>query len=416
MALRLDEAGADALVLFNRFLQPDIDPEHARGRARESNLSSRADARLPRRGSRSCAAGSRASLAATGGVERSADVARYLLAGADVVMTASALLRHGPEYAAVLLDGLTSWMARKGFASLDEVRGMLAVPADADEVGVRAGRLRDRDARCQRRRLQPLVNDHDDAEQPDVRPCRHRRRWRRRPGGAAGAAGPCRRPSRPDARFAARLVRRSARDGGRAVRLGIGGAPFGAGYRRRARRDGSSAPTVVAVHADAHRVSCADGTELSFDTLILGPGARLSAPVADAIAFGLEGSGRAIGEMLDRLRSGEARSVAFVAPSTTGKWLLPLYELALMTARELARSNVEGVRAAPPQPGGSASGAVRRSGQPERRSLVGRGGDRVHRLDRGPGGRRLRRHAAAPARPGAGRRTDHAARWLHCGR
>ena len=139
--------------------------------------------------------------------------------------------------------------------------------------------------------------------------------------------------------------------------------------------------TVVAVHADAHRVSCADGTELSFDTLILAPGARLSAPVADAIAFGLEGSGRAIGEMLDRLRSGEARSVAFVAPSTTG-WLLPLYELALMTARELARSNVEGVAAAPPQPGGSASGAVRRAGQPERRSLVGRGGDRVHRLDR----------------------------------
>ena len=101
--------------------------------------------------------------------------------------------------------------------------------------------------------------------------------------------------------------------------------------------------TVVAVHADAHRVSCADGTELSYDTLILAPGAQLSAPVADAIAFGLEGSGRAIGEMLDRLRSGEARSVAFVAPSTTG-WLLPLYELALMTARELARSNVEGVQ------------------------------------------------------------------------
>jgi len=101
--------------------------------------------------------------------------------------------------------------------------------------------------------------------------------------------------------------------------------------------------TVVAVHADAHRVSCADGTELDFDTLVLAPGARLSAPVADAIAFGLEGSGRAIGELLDRLRSGEARSVAFVAPSTTG-WLLPLYELALMTAGELARSNVEGVQ------------------------------------------------------------------------
>jgi sulfide:quinone oxidoreductase len=100
--------------------------------------------------------------------------------------------------------------------------------------------------------------------------------------------------------------------------------------------------TVTEVHADAHRLSCADGTELRFDTLILAPGARLSAPAGDVIAFGLEGSGPAIGEMLDRLRSGEARSVAFVAPSTTG-WLLPVYELALMTARELARSNVEGV-------------------------------------------------------------------------
>jgi sulfide:quinone oxidoreductase len=46
--------------------------------------------------------------------------------------------------------------------------------------------------------------------------------------------------------------------------------------------------------------------------------------------------------MLDRLRGGEARSVAFLAPSTTG-WLLPLYELAVMTARDLARNNVEGV-------------------------------------------------------------------------
>jgi sulfide:quinone oxidoreductase len=100
--------------------------------------------------------------------------------------------------------------------------------------------------------------------------------------------------------------------------------------------------TIVAVDADAHHVSCADGTELRFDTLILAPGARLRAPSGDAIAFGLEGSGQAVADMLERLRNGEAHSVAFVAPSTTG-WLLPLYELALMTARELARNNVEGV-------------------------------------------------------------------------
>ncbi len=73
-----------------------------------------------------------ASLAATTGVEASADIAKYLLAGADVVMSASALLRHGPEYATVLLDGLSRWMARKGFQSVDELRGMLLVPQDAD--------------------------------------------------------------------------------------------------------------------------------------------------------------------------------------------------------------------------------------------------------------------------------------------
>ena len=76
----------------------------------------------------------RASLAATTGVEGPDDVAKYLLAGADVVMTASALLRHGPEHATVLLDGLSDWMARKGFAAVDELRGMLAVPPGTDEA------------------------------------------------------------------------------------------------------------------------------------------------------------------------------------------------------------------------------------------------------------------------------------------
>ena len=106
MALRLDEAGADALVLFNRFLQPDIDPETARGRARPSRSRARSDALLPRTWIALLRGRVRASLAATTGVEDPADVAKYLLAGADVVMTTSALLRHGPEYATALLDGL----------------------------------------------------------------------------------------------------------------------------------------------------------------------------------------------------------------------------------------------------------------------------------------------------------------------
>jgi dihydroorotate dehydrogenase (fumarate) len=130
-AQRLDEAGADALVLFNRFLQPDIDPEELVVQPRVT-LSSPADGRLVRTWIALLRGRVRVSLAATSGVEVPADVARYLLAGADVVMTTSALLRHGPKYAAELLDGLSSWMARKGFQAIDEVRGLLAVPADAD--------------------------------------------------------------------------------------------------------------------------------------------------------------------------------------------------------------------------------------------------------------------------------------------
>ncbi len=56
-------------------------------------------------------------------------------AGADVVMTTSALLRHGPAHAAVLLDGLVAWMERKGFGGIGEIRGMLAPPTDVSQPG-----------------------------------------------------------------------------------------------------------------------------------------------------------------------------------------------------------------------------------------------------------------------------------------
>jgi len=142
MAVRLDEAGADGLVLFNRFLQPDIDPETLAVMP-DVYLSSPAEARLPRTWISILRRHLRASLAATTGVEGPADVIKYLLAGADVVMTASALIRHGPGHAAVLLDGLSGWMARKGYPSVAAVRGMLALPADTDQAAYeRAGYVR----------------------------------------------------------------------------------------------------------------------------------------------------------------------------------------------------------------------------------------------------------------------------------
>jgi dihydroorotate dehydrogenase (fumarate) len=132
VALRLDEAGADALVLFNRFLQPDIDAETL-SVVPAITLSSAGEARLPQTWIALLRARVRASLAATTGVEGPLDIARFLLAGADVVMTASALLRHGPQYASVLLEGLEAWMATRHFRAVDEMRGMLAVRADADQ-------------------------------------------------------------------------------------------------------------------------------------------------------------------------------------------------------------------------------------------------------------------------------------------
>jgi sulfide:quinone oxidoreductase len=100
--------------------------------------------------------------------------------------------------------------------------------------------------------------------------------------------------------------------------------------------------TVTALDAAKHRITCSDGTEVAFDKLILAPGAQARPPFAGAITFGLEGSGQAVRAMLEQVRSGQASRVTFIAPAMTG-WLLPLYELALMTARELARSNVHGV-------------------------------------------------------------------------
>ncbi|MEO6790514.1 MAG: dihydroorotate dehydrogenase-like protein [Ornithinibacter sp.] len=139
MAMRLDRAGADGLVLFNRFLQPDVDPETLTV-ITEVSLSSPGEARLPRTWIAILSGHVTASLAATTGVEGPLDVASYLLVGADVVMTASALLRHGLGHVEVLLTGLEDWMGRKGFSSVEELRGRLAVPVGVDQTAYeRAG-------------------------------------------------------------------------------------------------------------------------------------------------------------------------------------------------------------------------------------------------------------------------------------
>lgn len=130
MISRLDAAGADGLVLFNRFLQPDIDVENLQV-VPGVWLSTQSDARTPLTWIAALSGRLHASLAATSGVETSADVVKYLLAGADVVMSTSALVRHGASHIEALLGGLENWLERKNL-TLDRARGLLAVPADAD--------------------------------------------------------------------------------------------------------------------------------------------------------------------------------------------------------------------------------------------------------------------------------------------
>jgi dihydroorotate dehydrogenase (fumarate) len=125
MALALHDAGADALVLFNRFYQPDIDLSRLQVLT-DLKLSDPNEIRLPLLWLAVLAGRTRASLAASTGVNSADEVVKYLLVGADVVMTTSSLLRQGPGHMATLLAGLEKWLDARGFTSLKHVRGMMS--------------------------------------------------------------------------------------------------------------------------------------------------------------------------------------------------------------------------------------------------------------------------------------------------
>lgn len=125
MARALSDSGAGALVLFNRFYQPDIDIATLRP-SMELELSTPAEIRLPLLWIAVLHGHVRASLAASTGVDSADDVFKYLLVGADVVMTTSALLRHGAAHMRTLLEGLKALLVARGVDSLGEVRGRMA--------------------------------------------------------------------------------------------------------------------------------------------------------------------------------------------------------------------------------------------------------------------------------------------------
>ncbi len=125
MARRLVEAGADGLVLFNRFLQPDFDLEDLQVKP-HLELSSSAELLLPLRWIAILYGRLNASLALTTGIHRPVDLVKAILAGANVGMVASVLYRQGIAAIRTLLEGLESWLSEHGYASVQEACGALS--------------------------------------------------------------------------------------------------------------------------------------------------------------------------------------------------------------------------------------------------------------------------------------------------
>ena len=131
MAKSLDDAGADALVLFNRFYQPDFDLDRLEV-APNLQLSTPDEIRLPLLWIAVLYGKLRASLGATRGVHTPIEVVKYLMAGADAVMTTSALLKNGVNYLSTLRDGLKTWMEIHQYASVAQMKGSMSQQNVAD--------------------------------------------------------------------------------------------------------------------------------------------------------------------------------------------------------------------------------------------------------------------------------------------
>ncbi len=123
--LRLVDAGADGLVLFNRYQQPDIDVVRLQ-MTNAFELSHARELRVPLQWIALLHGRVSASLAASTGVHSVNDVIKFLLAGADVVMTAAVLLQHGSAGMHPLVSGLKDWLRHRGMDSLLPLRGLLS--------------------------------------------------------------------------------------------------------------------------------------------------------------------------------------------------------------------------------------------------------------------------------------------------
>jgi dihydroorotate dehydrogenase (fumarate) len=131
LARQLDAAGADALVLFNRFYQPDIDIRTMTVTP-QVQLSTSGELLLRLRWLAILHGRIRPSLAVSGGVATPEDGVKAILAGADIVQMVSALLRHGPTHIAAMRQGLERWMAWQKMEHLGDARGLLSLRTTED--------------------------------------------------------------------------------------------------------------------------------------------------------------------------------------------------------------------------------------------------------------------------------------------
>jgi dihydroorotate dehydrogenase (fumarate) len=131
MAARLHKAGAAGLVLFNRFLQPDITLDELEV-APHLVLSTSDELRLALRWIAILRGRVGASLAATGGAHTPEDVLKLLLAGADCVMLASSLLTRGPGHVEALVRGVQDWLSDREYSSVAQMKGSLSQQACPD--------------------------------------------------------------------------------------------------------------------------------------------------------------------------------------------------------------------------------------------------------------------------------------------
>ncbi len=131
MALRLSAAGARGLVLFNRFLYPDISLHRMRV-VPTLHLSSSEEALMPLRWIAILSGQVPVSLAASSGIHSAEEVIKLLLAGADVTMLASALLRRGPGHLRAVTAGVRTWLEEHEYTSVEEMRGSLCQASSPD--------------------------------------------------------------------------------------------------------------------------------------------------------------------------------------------------------------------------------------------------------------------------------------------